>query len=156
MNTDSKVCGIQEVLAYLVVHDCQAAIEFYSDGFGAKEEFRVQDPDGRIGHVHLKLEKASILVSDEYPELNIVSPQTIGDTSVCLHLHVDDVDALTDQAAAAGAEVLQLPTNKFYGERTSRLKDPFGHVWLLGQHVEDVSFDEIQRRRTSQFDENDK
>lgn len=152
MNQQSRICGISEVLAYLCVHDCQEAITYYENAFGAEEVFRVQDPDGRIGHVHLKMGASSILVSDEYPEMNILSPQTIGDTAITLHLHVENVDALTDQAVSAGAKVLQLPTDQFWGERTSRLCDPFGHIWLLGQHVEDVDFEEIQARRNKSFE----
>lgn len=139
---------IHEVFPYLRVSDANGAIEFYKKAFGATELFRLTEPNGRIGHAELKLGTHTIMLSDEYPEYGIYSPQKFEGTGSGIHLHVSDVDAWTTQAQAAGAEVLMPPTDMFYGERTAKLRDPFGHEWLLGSRIEDVSPEEMQRRYT--------
>ena len=144
--------GIREVLPYLRVRGGRAAIEFYKQAFGAEETFRLEEPSGRVGHAQLKLGPASIMLSDEYPEHGIYSPLQFGGTGSCLHLHVENVDALVDRAVAAGATVLMSPADQFYGERVAKLLDPFGHQWLLGQRIEDMSEAEVQRRFTGMMD----
>ena len=140
---------IQELFPYLIVRDAKSAIEFYRQAFGAEEMFRLAEPSGRIGHAQLKLGSAVVMLADEFPERGIQSPLAFGGTGSFLHLHVADVDEMTNCAIAAGAKVLVEPKTQFYGERTSKVLDPYGHVWMLGAHVETVSTDEMQRRYTA-------
>lgn len=137
---------IDAVYPYLRTHDAQAAIEFYQKAFGAVEDFRMTEPGGRIGHAELKFGEATIMVSDSYPEFGIHAPDGSVPTGSSIHLHVADVDAMTEQAVAAGAKLIMQPTDQFYGERSSKVLDPFGHEWMLGSHIEDVSREEMQRR----------
>ena len=139
---------IHEVFPYLRVRDAAAAIEFYKEAFGVEEEFRLTEPSGRIGHAQLKFGEATVMVSDEYPEYGIHGPKDAVPTGSSIHLHVEDVDAMTQQAVAAGAKLVMEPTDQFYGERSSKVLDPFGHEWLLGSHIEDVTPEEMQRRFT--------
>ncbi|MEZ6043118.1 MAG: VOC family protein [Planctomycetaceae bacterium] len=140
---------IHEVFPYLRVRDANAAIEFYRKAFGAVEDFRMSEPSGRIGHAELKFGETTVMFSDEYPEYRIQGPEAFGGTGSSIHLHVDDVDAMTEQAVSAGAKLIMEPKDQFYGERAAKVLDPFGHEWLLGSHIEDVSREEMQRR----FDE---
>lgn len=140
---------IYQLFPYLRVRDANAAIEFYKAAFGATEMFRLQEPGGRIGHAQLKFGSAVVMLSDEYPEYGIQGPQGSDGTGSSVHLHVQDVDAMTAQAKAAGANVIMEPKDQFYGERAAKLIDPFGHEWYLGSQIEDVSPEEMQRR----FDE---
>jgi uncharacterized glyoxalase superfamily protein PhnB len=133
---------------YLIVRDAPAAIEFYKCIFAAEETMRLAEPSGRIGHAQLKMGDAQIMLSDEYPERGVLSPLAYGGAGSFLHLHVENVDEMTQRAAEAGAKILAEPTTQFYGERSYKIQDPFGHVWMLGQHVEDVTPDEMQRRYT--------
>ena len=127
---------IREVFPYLIVHDAPSAIEFYRQVFGAEERLRIPDPEkGRVGHAELVLGPAVIMVADEYPELGIRSPAAFGGTGLRMHLHVDDVDGLTARAVEAGAVVVSEPKDYDHGERQCRLRDPFGHEWLLGQDI---------------------
>jgi uncharacterized glyoxalase superfamily protein PhnB len=137
---------IKEVFPYLRTRNTKAAIEFYQKAFGAVEVFRLTEPSGRIGHAELKFGNFTVMLSDEYPEFGIQGPEAFGGTGSSVHLHVDDVDAMTRRAATEGAEVLMQPTDMFYGERSSKVRDPFGHEWLLGSHIEDVTPEEMQRR----------
>ena len=137
---------IEQVYPYLRTRDGNAAIEFYKHAFGAVEDFRLTEPNGRVGHAELKFGEATVMVSQEYPEYGIHGPTDSVPTGSSIHLHVDDVDAVTRQAVAAGAKLVMEPTDQFYGERSSRVLDPFGHEWLLGSHIEDVSPEEMQRR----------
>lgn len=143
---------IREVFPYLRVRGAPAAIDFYQRAFGATEIFRLTEPGGRIGHAELQFGPVVIMLSEEYPEYGILGPQSVGGTGSSIHLHVDDVDSLTGQAAAAGAEIIREPTDQFYGERSATVRDPFGHEWLLGSHIEDVTPEEMQRRFTAMFD----
>jgi PhnB protein len=138
--------SIREVYPYLCVRGGAAAIDFYIRVFGAQELMRLSYPDGRIAHAELKLGPATLMLVDEHPEYGIRSPLAFGGTGMTIHLHVDDVDALTARALEAGATVLRPPTDEGHGERQARLRDPFGHEWLLGHQIEAVSSEEIQRR----------
>lgn len=143
---------IEEVFAYLCVSDAAAAIDFYTRAFGVKEKFRLAEPSGRIGHAELEFGPMTIMLADEYPEYGIHSASTIGGTPVSIHLHVDDADAMIEQAVKAGATLEREPQDEFYGERSGVVRDPFGHRWLIGHHIEDVSTDEMQRRYTAMLD----
>ena len=137
---------IHEVFPYLCVRGGNAAIDFYTRVFGAQETFRIPGPDGRIGHAQLKFGPATLMLADEHPEHGIRSPLAYGGSGTTIHLHVDNVDTLARRAVEAGATILMEPTNQPHGERQCRLRDPFGHEWLLGHEVEKVSPEEMKRR----------
>jgi PhnB protein len=137
------------VTPYLVVKNAAQAIEFYKKALGASELFRLQEPDGRIGHAELKIGDAPIMLADEYPEYGILGPQTTGQSPVSIHLYVEDADTFAERAIDAGARVLMPVQDQFYGDRAGKIQDPFGHIWHISAHLEDVSPAEMQRR----FDE---
>ena len=137
---------IHELFAYLHVQDAAKAIEFYTSVFGATEKFRLTEPGGRIGHAELDFAGTTLMLADEFPEHGIKGPKAYGGTSVTIHLHVDDADALVKRAAEAGAKVEIEPADQFYGERSGSVIDPFGHRWNIGQSIEEVSPEEMQRR----------
>ena len=142
---------IHEVYAYLRVHSTAEAIDFYSQAFDAKEIFRLTEPSGRIGHAEIRIGPTTVMLSDEYPEHNIQGPRSLGGTTFSMHLHVADVDKAFEQAVAAGASVVGPLQNQFYGERSGTVRDPFGHEWLLGGHLESLTPEEMQRRYTALF-----
>lgn len=132
---------------YLVCRNATSAIAFYAEAFGAAERFRMTDPsDGRLGHAELDLAGGTLMLADEYPDFGAISPDTLGGTAVTLHLAVEDVDAATARAEAAGATVLRRPATQSFGERVAALVDPYGHRWLLSQTVERLSPQDMQRR----------
>ena len=139
--------AVHELFAYLCVDDADAAIRFYRDAFGAIEKFRLTEPGGRVGHAELTFNcGATLMLADEFPEIGVRGPVSLGGSPVTIHLHVDDADAVVERAAQAGATVETPPTDQFYGERSAILKDPFGHRWNIGHHIEEVSPSEMQRR----------
>ena len=144
--------NIIDVFPYLRVRNANAAIEFYQRVFGSTEEFRLAEPSGRIGHAQLKFGSYTVMVSDEYPEYGIQGPEAFGGSGSSIHLHVEDVDAMTKRAVDAGAKLVMEPKDQFYGERAAKVLDPFGHQWLLGSKIEDVSNEEMQRRFTAMFE----
>jgi uncharacterized glyoxalase superfamily protein PhnB len=142
---------IREVFPYLRVHSAVDAIDFYSRAFGANELFRLAEPGGRIGHAELRIGPATIMLSDEFPDHGVRGPRSLGGTTVVLHLHVDDVDRAFEQAVGAGASVVRPLKDQFYGERTATVRDPFGHEWLLGGTLEEMTPEEMQRRYTAEL-----
>ena len=138
--------AIHELFPYLHVSDAARAIDFYTRVFGVKEKFRLTEPGGRIGHAELDFNGATLMLSDEYPEMNIRGADKFEGTAVSLHIHVDDADALIAKAVAAGATLLMAPQDAFYGERSGVVRDPFGHRWNIGHSIEDVAPEEMQRR----------
>jgi PhnB protein len=143
---------VHEVYPYLRLRDAARALEFYKRAFGAEELFRLAEPSGRIGHAEIRIGGTTLMLADEYPEMNNVGPQTLGGTSFSIHLHVDDADAWIERAVAAGATVVRPAADAFYGERSGTVRDPFGHEWLLGHQIEEVSPQEMQRRYTALFE----
>jgi PhnB protein len=137
---------IYELYPHLHVRDGAAAIDFYKRIFGAEELMRLAYPDGRIAHAELKLGPLTILLADEHPEYGVQSPLAFGGTGSSIHLHVDDVDRLARRAMEAGATMVRAPMDEGHGERQCRIRDPFGHEWLLGHQVEDLTPEEIRRR----------
>ncbi|RFC77931.1 VOC family protein [Streptomyces sp. AcE210] len=138
------------VIAHVMVDGAATAIDFYAKAFGAEELFRIDGPDGRVLHAEVSVQGATIMLGDaEGPVFS--APTAIGGTTVGLHVFVDDVDALTDRAVAAGAELLQPPADQFHGDRTSILRDPYGHVWVFLTHLEDLTSHEIARRAQELF-----
>jgi PhnB protein len=148
--TTNHASPVHAVYPYLCVDGAAAAIEFYVRIFGAREIQRLTDSNGRVAHAELTLGPTTLMVADEHPEYGIRSPLAFGGTGLTLHLHVDNVDALAQRAAAAGAVVLREPTDQGHGERQCRLRDPFGHEWLLGHQIESVSPEEMRRRFEAQ------
>ncbi|HEX5737048.1 MAG TPA: VOC family protein [Hydrogenophaga sp.] len=140
---------IHEVYPYLMVRDSSAAITFYQRAFGAVELFRLVEPSGRIGHAELQLGPIVLMVCDEFPEYGMVGPQGDQFTGCTIHLHVNNADEMGERAVAAGATMLMPPTDQFYGERSCRLRDPFGHAWLIGHSIEKLEPEEMQRRYTA-------
>lgn len=143
---------LRAVFPYLRVRGAARAIAFYCEVFGGREKFRLVEPSGRIGHAELELGAITLMVSEEYPEYDILGPRRPDPTGFALHLHVDDADALAARAVAAGATMLRAPTDQFYGERSCTIRDPFGHDWMIGHSIEDVPVEEMQRRYTAMFD----
>lgn len=144
----SKIAG---VCSYLHVRGAARAIDFYKHVFDAEELFRLTEPAGRIGHAEIRIGGTTLMIADEYPEYGVKGPETLGGTSIAIHLRVDNVDALVARAVEAGATVLREVADQFYGERSGTLRDPFGHEWMLGQEIEKVSPEEMQRRFDAMF-----
>ena len=136
----------QALFAYLHVKRMADAVAFYTSVFGATEKFRLVEPDGRVGHLELDFNGTIVMLSEEYLELGIAAPSPAAGTSVSMHLHVDDCDAVIERAAKAGATVTMAPRDHFYGERSGVIRDPSGHRWNIGHHIEDVTPEEMQRR----------
>jgi PhnB protein len=139
----------QSLFPYLCVADTARAIAFYREAFGATELFRLQEPSGRIGHAELDLGGTTLMLCDEFPELDIRRPAQGQGYSATMHLHVEDADAVIARAVAAGATVLMPARDAFYGERSGVILDPFGHRWNIGHGIEEVSPEEMQRRYTA-------
>jgi PhnB protein len=134
------------VTPYLCVEGAAAAIDFYTDVFGAVERMRMPAPDGRLGHAEVQIGNAVVMLADEWPEMGVRGPKSIGGTPVMLMVYVEDVDNVVAKAVAAGAKELRAVENRFYGDRSGEIEDPFGHRWTVSTHVEDVSGDEMERR----------
>ncbi|HKT11482.1 MAG TPA: VOC family protein [Terriglobia bacterium] len=138
--------GYHSVTPYLIVKGAAKAIEFYKQAFGAKEIFRMPQPDGKIGHAEIQIGDSRIMLADEFPERNIRGPESLGGTPVMIHLYVNDVDTVAKRAVAAGAKEIRPVQDQFYGDRSGMFADPFGHQWNISTHVEDLSAEEIGKR----------
>jgi len=138
--------GYHAITPYLIVDNAAAAIDFYKQAFGGTELFRLADPSGKIGHAEVQFGDARIMLADEFPDMGIRGPKSIGGTPVSILLYVDDVDAVYAQAVAAGATGQRGVQDQFYGDRSGMLTDPFGHTWAVATHKEDVSPEEMQKR----------
>jgi PhnB protein len=136
---------------YLCIKGAAQALDFYQRAFGGKEFMRLMQPDGRVGHAEFKIGNTPIMLADEFPEMGFRSPQSLGGTPVTIHLYVTDVDAFAKQAVAAGAKLEEPVKDQFYGDRTARFTDPFGHRWMFATHKEDVSPQEMHRRAAALF-----
>ena len=143
--------GYEGVTPYLIVSDAEAAIDFYTRAFGARELFRLPSPSGKIGHAEMAIGTARFMMASEFPEHGARSPKTLGGSPVGLLLYVEDVDARFAQALAAGGRELQPLRNQFYGDRSGTIEDPFGHKWTLATRVEDVSPEEMRARCDRMF-----
>lgn len=141
--------GYHSVTPYLIIKGAAEAIEYYKKAFGATELFRMAQDDGRIGHAEVKIGDSPIMLADEFPEMKYLSPLSLGGTPVSLLIYVDDVDKIFPQAVSAGGEVQKPLQNQFYGDRSGTLKDPFGHVWTIATHVEDLSPEEMEKRASA-------
>jgi len=138
--------GYHSVTPYLIIKGASEAIDFYKKAFGATELFRMPAPEGKIGHAEIKIGDSPIMLADEFPEMGYKSPQTLGGSPVSLMIYVADVDTVFKQAIAAGGKEQRPVKDQFYGDRSGTLEDPFGHVWHVATHKEDVSPEEMERR----------
>ena len=138
--------GYHSVTPYLIIKGAAEAIEYYKKSFGATELFRMPTPDGKIGHAELKIGDSPIMLSDEHPDLGHVGPQTLGGTPVGIMIYVDDVDTIYKRAISGGGQEVKPLQDQFYGDRSGTLKDPFGHMWTVATHVEDVAPEEMEKR----------
>jgi PhnB protein len=141
--------GYHTVTPCLVVDGAATALDFYKRAFGAEEVYRMADPSGRVLHAELKIGNSLVMLSDEFPKMDARGPKSIGGTPVSLYVYVQDVDSVYSRAVEAGGKELRPVADQFYGDRTGMLKDPFGHVWSLATHKEDVAKEEIRRRAES-------
>ena len=135
-----------QVIPYLTVDDAKQAIDFYCDVLGAKERMRMDGPDGKIGHAELEIGRGLVMLSDEFPNMGGKTPRTIGGTPVTVMTYVEDVDTVFAKALGRGAREVRPVENQFYGDRSGQFEDPFGHLWYVATHVEDVSEEEMGKR----------
>jgi PhnB protein len=138
--------GYHSVTPYLACRDAARAIEFYVRAFGAVEVMRMPGPAGSIGHAELRIGDSRVMLADEYLDIDFLSPPARGGTAVHLHLYVKDADAMVQRALAAGARLVREVKDQFYGDRSGTIADPFGHVWHLATHKEDLSRAELRKR----------
>jgi PhnB protein len=146
MTASSKIPqGFHTVTPALVVRNAAQAIEFYKKALGAEELMRMASPDGKIGHAELKIGDSIIFITDENPEMNCKSPQTLGGTAGSLYLYVEDVDKAFKRAVDAGGKTIMPVADMFWGDRYGQFTDPYGHTWGLSTHVKDLSEQEIEK-----------
>jgi PhnB protein len=138
--------GYHSVTPYLIVKGAAKAIEFYREVLGATELMRFPGPNGTIGHAEIKVGDSQVMLADEVPGKGFSSPETVGGTPVGIVVYVEDVDASVAKAQAAGAKMVKPVQDQFYGDRSGTLTDPFGHLWTIATHIEDVPPAEMQRR----------
>ena len=146
MATKAIPDGYATATPYLIVKGASDAIEFYKRAFGATELFRMADPSGGVMHAEIKIGNSVIMLADEHPSMGYLGPRARGGSSVSIMLYVPDVDDVFKRAVAAGAKSQRAVENQFYGDRSGTLEDPFGHVWTISTHVEDVPAEEMQKR----------
>jgi PhnB protein len=143
--------GHRTVAPYLAIKNAVSALEFYKSAFGAIETYKLIVPDGRVGHAEIRLGDSLIMLSDEFPEFGGKTPEALGGSPVSIHLYVEDVDAFFKRALAAGARERKPVADQFYGDRSGQLEDPFGHLWWVATHKEDVAPEEMQKRVRALF-----
>lgn len=138
--------GYHTATPYLIIKGAAKALDFYRKAFGATELMRMQGPDGKVGHAEIKIGNSPIMLADEFPDMGYKSPQSLGGSPVSIMLYVEDVDKTVERAVAEGAKITKPVQDQFYGDRNGSIHDPFGHVWTISTHVEDVSPEEMERR----------
>ena len=151
MTVKAIPAGHRTVTPYLTIRNGAKALEFYKKAFGATEIFKLMMPDGRLGHAEIRLGDSLIMLSDEFPEYGGKAPDTLGGSPVSIHLYVEDVDAVFKKALAAGAKERKPVMDQFYGDRSGQLEDPFGHLWWVATHEEDIPPEELQKRAEAMF-----
>ena len=151
MATSHIYPGAYSLNAYITLKDCSKAIEFYKKAFGAKEIGRLLMPDGKIGHAEIDIEGSLLMMADENIEWGNKSPETIGGNPMSFGLYVKDVDASFKKAIDAGATEVMKVDDMFYGDRIGQVMDPFGYKWMIATHIEDVSYEEMQKRSDKMF-----
>jgi PhnB protein len=139
--------GYHTATPYLIIQGAAEALDFYKKAFSATEIMRMADPKtNHIGHAEIKIGDSPIMLADEHPDMGFRSPKSLGGTPVSLMLYVEDVDAVAKQATAAGAKEIRPVQDQFYGDRSGTFEDPFGHVWTISTHKEDLTPEEIGKR----------
>jgi PhnB protein len=138
--------GYHSLTPYLAVEDASRAIEFYKDAFGAEEVIRMPGPDGSVAHAELQIGDSKLMLSDPFPQSNVRPPSERGGPTASIFMYVNDADATFEQAQKAGATVVAELEDMFWGDRFGSLADPFGHVWSVATHIEDLSEEEIAER----------
>jgi PhnB protein len=133
------------ITPYLYIRGAAQAIEFYKNAFDAREEMRMNQPDGKVGHAEITIGDSRIMMADEFPDMGVLSPESVGGSSVSLVLYVQNCDATVEKAVAAGAIVTRPLEDKFYGDRAGTIKDPFGHVWHIMTHIKDMTEEEMMK-----------
>lgn len=151
MNTVKPIPeGYAGAIPYMTVGHASEAIAFYKQAFGAEESLCIAH-EGKVGHAELAIGEARIMLCDEFPEHDALSPHTIGGTPVMIHLYVEDVDAFTQRAVDAGLKILRPVADQFYGDRGGKFEDPFGHRWWIASRKEDIPPDELKRRAAALY-----
>jgi PhnB protein len=144
--------GYHSVTPYLIIQGAAKALDFYKKAFAATELMRMADAKtGHVGHAEMKIGNSIIMLADEYPDMGYRGPKALGGTPVSLMVYVEDVDQMAKQAVAAGAKELRPVQDQFYGDRSGTFEDPFGHVWTLSTHKEDLSKEEMDKRAAAAF-----
>lgn len=140
--------GFSSVTPYLVINGAAKAIEYYKNVFGATEVVRMDQPDGKVGHAELQIGNSRIMLADENPQMGTghASAASIGGSPVSLYVYFPDVDRVVERAVAAGAKILRPVQDQFYGDRNGFIQDPYGHLWGISTHVEDVAPQEMEER----------
>ena len=138
--------GYSTISPYLAVDDAAEAIAYYKKAFGAQETVRMDAPDGKIGHAELKIGDSHVMLSDPFPQASTTPPKELGGTSASIFMYVEDVDAVVQKAVDAGATVTMEVEDQFWGDRFGSITDPFGHIWSVATHVEDLTPEEIEER----------
>ncbi len=134
------------VTPYLYIDGASSAIDFYIAVLGAERRMTMPGPDGKVGHAELTIGDSVIMLADEFPEMGVRGPRSVGGTPVVIHLYVEDVDDTFERAVNAGATVLRPVEDKFYGDRGGEFEDPYGHRWSIATHIEDLSAEEMGKR----------
>jgi PhnB protein len=140
-----------EITPYLRIRDAAKALTWYKNVFGAVELYRIDMPGDKVGHAELKIGSCIFMISDEFPDMGIVGPETLGGSGVALLLYVEDCDTVVKRAVVMGAKLVRAIADQFYGDRSGNIVDPFGHQWTIATHKEDVSPEEMNRRTKAMF-----
>ncbi len=138
--------GYHSVTPYLITRGADKALDYYKRAFGAKELMRHQTRDGKIGHAEILIGDSHIMLADEFPEMGARSPMAFGGSAVGLVLYVEDVDTVFKRAVAAGGKSIRPVEDRFYGDRSGQVEDPFGHMWTVSTHIEDLTEEEVKKR----------
>jgi PhnB protein len=138
--------GYRSLTPSLAIRGAADAIRWYKDVLGAREVMCMQMPDGKVGHAELEFGDSKLMLADENQEWGNISPKTLGGSATTLYFYTNDVDRLVEKARSAGATVRMEPADQFYGDRVGSFEDPFGHLWTIACHVEDVTDDQMQER----------
>lgn len=143
--------GYNTITPYLIVSNGKKAIEFYTKLFGAKQVMRLDQPGGKIGHAELKIGDTKIMLADQCPEMGALAPEAFSGSPVSIHLYVKDVDSTSNKAAKLGAKIIRPAQDMFYGDRSCGLQDPFGHIWYVSTHIENVTPAQMRKRAAELF-----
>lgn len=138
--------GYSTVTPYLFIKGAAEAIDYYKKIFGAKEIMRMNAPGGMVAHAELRIGDSMIMLGDESPQWGTKGPKTLGGSAASLHVYVDDVDSVVQAALASGSQLIRPVKDQFYGDRSGTVTDPFGHIWSVATHIEDVAPEEMEKR----------